>query len=285
MGEFTLWTSTQIPHIARVTLSGTTGIPEHKLRIVAPDVGGAFGAKLNVYAEEALCLALARRTGRAVKWIEERSVSYAVTAQGRGVIHDVEVAATEEGKLLGFRVKELADMGAYFQLLTPGIPELGGWVYMGPYDTQGYWYEFTGVMTNKAPTDAVRGAGRPEATYVVERAVDALARHVGKDPAEIRRISFAPSHAEAKPSLMGLQIDSADYLPAFERALELADYDAVPEGAGVPSRERGGQADRDRALELHRDVRAGSRRTSWARSATRPAAGRRRRSDANPPAR
>jgi carbon-monoxide dehydrogenase large subunit len=225
MGEFTLWTSTQIPHIARVTLSGTTGIPEHKLRIVAPDVGGAFGAKLNVYAEEALCLALARRTGRAVKWIEERSVSYAVTAQGRGVIHDVEVAATEEGKLLGFRVKELADMGAYFQLLTPGIPELGGWVYMGPYDTQGYWYEFTGVMTNMAPTDAVRGAGRPEATYVVERAVDTVARHVGKDPAEIRRISFAPSHAEAKPSLMGLQIDSADYLPAFERALELADYD------------------------------------------------------------
>ena len=225
MGEFTLWTSTQIPHIARVTLSGTTGIPEHKLRIVAPDVGGAFGAKLNVYAEEALCLALARRTGRPVKWIEDRSENYAVTVHGRGVIHDVEVAATEEGKILGFRVKELCDMGAYFQLLTPGIPELGGWVYMGPYDTEGYWYEFTGVMTNMAPTDAVRGAGRPEATYVVERAVDTVARHVGKDPAEIRRISFAPSHAEAKPSLMGLQIDSADYLPAFERALELADYE------------------------------------------------------------
>src|SRR5215207_5044385 len=165
MGEFTLWTSTQIPHIARFTLSGTT------------------------------------------------------------VIHDIEVAATEEGKILGFRVKELCDMGAYFQLLTPGIPELGGWVYMGPYDTQGYWYEFRGVMTNMAPTDAVRGAGRPEATYVVERAVDTVARHVGKDPAEIRRISFAPSHAEAKPSLMGLLVDSADYLPAFERALEIADYE------------------------------------------------------------
>ena len=225
MGEFTLWTSTQIPHIARFTLSGTTGIPEHKLRIVAPDVGGAFGAKLNVYAEEAICLALARRTGRPVKWIEDRSENYAVTVHGRGVIHDIEVAATEEGKILGFRVKELADMGAYFQLLTPGIPELGGWVYMGPYDAQAYWYEFTGVMTTMTPTDAVRGAGRPEATYVLERAVDALARHVGKDPAEIRRISFAPSHADAKPSLMGLQIDSADYLPAFERALELSDYE------------------------------------------------------------
>ena len=223
LGEFTLWTSTQIPHIARFTLSGTTGIAEHKLRIVAPDVGGAFGAKLNVYAEEALCLALARRTGSPVKWIEDRSENYAVTIHGRGVIHDIEVAATEEGKILGFRVKELADMGAYFQLLTPGIPELGGWVYMGPYDAQAYWYEFTGVMTTMTPTDAVRGAGRPEATYVLERAVDALARHVGKDPAEIRRISFAPSHAEAKPSLMGLQLDSADYLPALERALEIAD--------------------------------------------------------------
>ncbi len=224
-GEFTLWTSTQIPHIARFTLSGTTGIAEQKLRIVAPDVGGAFGAKLNVYAEEALCLALARRTGRPVKWIEERSENYAVTVHGRGVIHDVEVAADEDGRILGFRVKELADMGAYLQLLTPGIPELGGWVYMGPYDIQGYWYEFTGVMTNATPTDAVRGAGRPEATYVVERAVDALARHVGKDPAEVRRMNLAPPHAEAKPSVMGLQIDSANYEPTFDRALELADYE------------------------------------------------------------
>lgn len=224
-GEFTLWTSTQIPHIARFTLSGTMGIPEHKLRIVAPDVGGAFGAKLNVYAEEALCLALARRTGRPVKWIEDRSENYAVTVHGRGVIHDVEVAATEEGKILGFRVKELCDMGAYFQLLTPGIPELGGWVYMGPYDVQAYWYEFTGIMTNAAPVDAVRGAGRPEATYVLERAVDALARRVGKDPADVRRMSFAPPHDDAKASIMGLQVDSANYLPTFERALELAEYE------------------------------------------------------------
>ncbi|HJU57367.1 MAG TPA: molybdopterin cofactor-binding domain-containing protein [Actinomycetota bacterium] len=225
LGEFALWTSTQIPHIARFTLAGTTGIPEHKLRIVAPDVGGSFGGKLNVYAEEALCLALARKTGRPVKWIETRSENYAVTIHGRGVIHDVDVAATEEGKILGFRVTELCDMGAYFQLLTPGIPELGGWVYMGPYDTQAYWYEFTGVMTNMAPTDAVRGAGRPEATYVIERAVDALARHLGKDPAEIRRMNFVERFTEDRPSVMGLKVDSGDYLPTFERALELADYE------------------------------------------------------------
>ena len=225
LGEFTLWTSSQIPHIARVTLAGTTGIPEHKLRIVAPDVGGSFGGKLDIYAEEALCLVLARLTGRPVKWIESRSENLSVTIHGRGVIHDVEVAATEEGKILGFRVTELCDMGAYFQLLTPGIPELGGWVYMGPYDTQAYWYEFTGVMTNMTPTDAVRGAGRPEATYVVERAVDALARHLGMDPAEVRRINFVPRFTEDRPSLMGLNVDSGDYLPAFERALELADYE------------------------------------------------------------
>jgi aerobic carbon-monoxide dehydrogenase large subunit len=225
LGEFTLWTSTQIPHIARFTLAGTTGIPEHKLRIVAPDVGGSFGGKLNVYAEEALCLVLARTTGRPVKWIETRSENLAVTIHGRGVIHDIEVAATEDGKILGFKVVELCDMGAYFQLLTPGIPELGGWVYMGPYDTQAYWYEFTGVMTNAAPTDAVRGAGRPEATYVVERAVDALARHLDKDPAEIRRKNFVERFTDDRPSVMGLNVDSGDYLPAFERALELADYE------------------------------------------------------------
>jgi carbon-monoxide dehydrogenase large subunit len=227
MGEFTLFSSTQVPHVARVGLGGTLGIPESKLRVVAPDVGGGFGSKLNVYAEEALCLALARRLQRPVKWVETRSESYLATIHGRGVIHDVEIAATKEGRILGFRVKELADMGAYFQLLTPGIPELGGWVYMGPYDVQAYWYEFTGVMTNATPTDAYRGAGRPEATFVLERAVDALSRHLGKDPAEVRRISLMPPFAEAKTSIMGLNLDSGNYPETFERALQLAGYDEL----------------------------------------------------------
>jgi aerobic carbon-monoxide dehydrogenase large subunit len=226
-GEFTLWTATQIPHIAKVTLSGVTGIPESKLRIIAPDVGGGFGSKLNVYAEEALSLALSRKIGRPVKWIEERSENYVATIHGRGVIHDVELAATEEGKILGIRVKEIADMGAYFQLLTPGIPELGGWVYMGPYDMEAYWYEFTGVMTNATPTDAYRGAGRPEATYVLERAVDALARKIGKDPADVRRISLVAPFSEARTAISGLNVDSGDYEKGFDRALELADYDGL----------------------------------------------------------
>ncbi|MEX0743012.1 MAG: xanthine dehydrogenase family protein molybdopterin-binding subunit, partial [Actinomycetota bacterium] len=224
MGEFTLISATQIPHIARVTLGGTCNIPESKLRVIAPDVGGGFGSKLNVYAEEALVLVLARRLKRSVKWVETRSENYLATTHGRGVIHDVEVAATKEGKILGFRVKELADMGAYFQLLTPGIPELGGWVYMGPYDCQAYWYEFTGIVTNATPTDAYRGAGRPEATYVLERAVDALARKLGKDPAEVRRISFVPKFLEARTAISGLNVDSGAYEETFDKALEIAGY-------------------------------------------------------------
>ena len=224
MGEFTLISSTQIPHIARVTLGGTCNIPESKLRVIAPDVGGGFGSKLNVYAEEALALVLARRLKRPIKWVETRSENYMATIHGRGVIHDVEIAATNEGKILGFRVNERCDMGAYYQLLTPGIPELGGWVYMGPYDCQAYWYEFTGVVTNATPTDAYRGAGRPEATYVLERAVDALARRVGKDPAEVRRISFVPKFLEARTAISGLNVDSGAYEETFDKALELAGY-------------------------------------------------------------
>jgi len=122
---------------------------------------------------------------------------------------------------------ELADMGAYFQLLTPGIPELGGWVYMGPYDVEAYWYEFTGIMTNATPTDAYRGAGRPEATYVIERLVDTFARRIGKDPAQVRRMNLHPPHADAQTSIMGLNVDSANYEPTFDRALELAEYDLM----------------------------------------------------------
>jgi carbon-monoxide dehydrogenase large subunit len=226
-GEFTLVSATQIPHICRVGLSIATGIPQSKLRIIAPDVGGGFGSKLNVYAEEALALALARKLGRPVKWIEDRAENYVATIHGRGVLHDCTLAGTEDGKILGMRFVELADMGAYFQLLTPGIPELGGWVYMGPYEIGAYWYEFRGVMTNATPTDAYRGAGRPEATFVVERLVDAFARRIGKDPADVRRMNLHPPFEEATPSVMGLQVDSGNYEPTFDRALELADYDQL----------------------------------------------------------
>jgi aerobic carbon-monoxide dehydrogenase large subunit len=238
MDEWTLVSATQIPHIAKVTLSGVVGISESKLRVIAPDVGGGFGSKLNVYAEEAIALGLARKLGRPVKWIEERDENYVATTHGRGVMHDVTLAADENGKLIGMKFVELADMGAYYQLLTPGIPELGGWVYMGPYDPQAYWYEFRGVVTNTTPTDAYRGAGRPEATYVVERAMDALARKVGKDPAELRRLNLHAPFDEATPFICGLSVDSGNYEPTLDKALELVDYAGVRKEQAA-RRERG----------------------------------------------
>ncbi len=225
MGEYTLISATQIPHIVRATLGGVVGIPESKLRIVAPDVGGGFGSKLNVYAEEALALATAKATGRPVKWVEERHENYLATIHGRGVIHDCTLAGTEDGQILGLRFVELADMGAYYQLLTPGIPELGGWVYMGPYDPKAYWYEFTGVVTNATPTDAYRGAGRPEATFVIERLVDAYARRIGMDPAEVRRKNLVPRFTEARTAISGLNVDSGDYHATFEKALATVGYE------------------------------------------------------------
>jgi carbon-monoxide dehydrogenase large subunit len=224
-GDVTLYSATQIPHILRTTLSLTLGMPEQKLRVIAPSVGGGFGSKLNVYAEEAICVAVARKLDAPVKWVEERSENYVGTIHGRGVIQDMEIAATEEGKTLGFRVKLYADMGAYYQLVAPGIPLLGAWLYHGVYDAQAYRFEATGVFTNRTPTDAYRGAGRPEATYAVERAMDALARRVGKDVAEIRRMNFLPPFAEARPIPSGLQFDSGNYEPTLDKALSLFGYD------------------------------------------------------------
>ena len=224
-GEFTMWSATQVPHIARVTLSGTTGIPESKLRVVAPDVGGGFGSKLNVYAEEALCLVLARRLGRPIKWIEERSEGYLATIHGRDVIQEIELAATAEGKITAVRTRLTAAMGAYLQLVTPGIPLLGAWLYGGCYGVEGYDFECVGVFTHTTPTDAYRGAGRPEATYAIERAVDALARKLGHDPVDLRRLNFIKEFPAELAS--GLTVDSGDYDASLDRALEMVEYDAV----------------------------------------------------------
>ena len=224
-GEFTIWSSTQIPHIARVTLSGVTGIPESKLRVIAPDVGGGFGSKLDVYAEEALALAIARRLGRPVKWTEGRSEGYLATIHGRDVVQEIELAATSAGKITAVRTKLIASMGAYLQLATPGVPLLGAWLYAGCYDVEGYSFECTGVFTNTTPTDAYRGAGRPEATYAIERAVDALARKLEMDPVEVRRVNFIREFPATIAS--GLQIDSGDYDACLDKLLELVDYESV----------------------------------------------------------
>src|SRR5438067_3384101 len=226
-GEFTLWSTTQVPHIVRVTLSGVTGIPEAKLRVIAPDVGGGFGSKLNVYAEEALALAIARRLGRSVKWTESRSEGYVATIHGRDQIQEIELAATAEGKITAVRAKLTVGFGAYLQLVTPGIPLLGAWLYGGAYAVEGYSFECTGVFTNTVPTDAYRGAGRPEATYAIERAVDALARKLGKDPVELRRLNFIREFPATIAS--GLTIDSGDYDASLDVALEQSGYASVRE--------------------------------------------------------
>jgi carbon-monoxide dehydrogenase large subunit len=221
-GEFTMWTSTQVPHIARVTLSGVLGIPEAKLRVIAPDVGGGFGSKLNVYAEEALALGLARRLGRPIKWTEGRSEGYLATIHGRDQWQEIELAANADGKISAVRARIVAAMGAYLQLVTPGIPLLGAWLYAGSYDVQGYSFECTGVFTHTTPTDAYRGAGRPEATYAIERAVDALAAKLGKDPVEVRRLNFIREFPNTIAA--GLTIDSGDYDACLDLALDKVGY-------------------------------------------------------------
>src|SRR5438093_7022935 len=174
-----------------------------------------------------LALVLAKRLGRPIKWVETRSEGQLATHHGRDDIQEMEIAATEEGKILGYRARVTVNMGAYLMLITPGTPLLGAWLYCGCYGGEAYGIEFTGVFTNTTPTDAYRGAGRPEATYAIERAMDALARKVGKDPVEIRRMNFMPASTEAFAIPSGLTVDSGDYAATLDEALQLVGYDDV----------------------------------------------------------
>ena len=222
-GDITVITSTQAPHILRTAYTLVLGIPEAKVRVIAPDVGGGFGSKVDVYAEDMIVIPIARRLGRAVKWVEERSEACLATIHGRDVVQHIELAATAEGKITAVRVKLFAAMGAYLQAVTPGVPLLGAWLYGGCYDLVAYDFHCTGVFTTTTPTDAYRGAGRPEATYAIERAVDALARKLGQDPVEIRRLNFItefPANIAA-----GLQVDAGDFHAALDKALGMLDYD------------------------------------------------------------
>jgi aerobic carbon-monoxide dehydrogenase large subunit len=225
-GDMTLYSATQIPHILKVMTALTLGIPEHQMRVVAPSVGGGFGAKLNVYAEELLCVALARKHGVPVRWNEERSENTMASIQGRGQIQHIDLAADAEGKVTAVRVRLLADMGAYLQLVTPGIPLLGAFLYAGVYDLpKAYDFSCTSVFTTMTPTDAYRGAGRPEATYAIERAMDALAAKIGLDPLELRRRNYIPTAAYPYEAFSGLTYDSGDHPAAAARAAELLGYD------------------------------------------------------------
>ena len=226
-GDFTLYSSTQVPHILKIMSAITLGIPEHQLRVTTPSVGGGFGSKLNVYAEELLCLALARKHKVPVRWNEERGENSVATIHGRGQIQDMELAADADGKITAVRVRILGDMGAYLQLVTPGIPLLGAFLYAGVYDIPLYDFSCTSVFTTMTPTDAYRGAGRPEATYAIERAVDALADQMGIDPMELRTRNFIRKDQFPYTAMTGLVYDSGDHLLAAEKAAGLADYEGV----------------------------------------------------------
>ena len=223
--EVTLYAATQIPHILRLLVAATLGMSETKLRVVAPDVGGGFGSKLDVYAEDLLAVALARRLGRPVKWTEERSENYVATIHGRDFVTEYTLAAAKDGTITHCRARVTAAMGAYLQLVTPGIPLLGAWIYAGPYAIPNYSVEFTGVFTNTTPTDAYRGAGRPEATYVIERTMDALADELGMDRVELRRKNFITEFPATIGS--GLTIDSGDYVASLDKLLEHLDLDSL----------------------------------------------------------
>ena len=223
--EITLWSSTQVPHIVRTMLSLVTGIEEHKLRVIAPDVGGGFGSKLQVTAEEVLAVLAARKVKRPVKWTESRSEGNLTVHHGRDQWQRIRIAAERDGKLRGLSVDLLVDMGAYLMLITPGIPLLGAQLYNGIYKMDAYSFRCTGVFTTKMPTDAYRGAGRPEATFAIERIMDELAAELSMEPIELRKRNWIKHEEFPYATISGLNYDSGNYEAATARALELFGYD------------------------------------------------------------
>jgi carbon-monoxide dehydrogenase large subunit len=227
--QLTVWSSSQIPHLLRTNLASILDLPEHHVRVIVPEVGGGFGCKLNIYAEEALTARAAILLNRPVKWIEERRESFAATTHGRGQVDYVDLALDGEGKILGLRAKIIADLGAYAQVNTEAIPTLSNLVLSGCYDIPALYSELIAVYTTLPPTDAYRGAGRPEGVHLVERIVDVAARELGMDPAELRRKNFVPKDKFPFASKAGVDYDSGDYEAALDRALQLADYNGLRE--------------------------------------------------------
>ena len=222
--QLTLWSATQIPHLLRTQIAAMLSFPETQVRVIAPEVGGGFGSKLNVYPEEALVAYLAMKTGHPVKWIESRRENFQATIHGRDQIADVEVAFKRDGTILGLRCRVIADLGAYYQLLTPLIPTLTGLMMTGCYKIPAARMEITGVLTNKMSTDAYRGAGRPEATYLIERVLDLVAAELKKDPVEVRRKNLPQAKDFPYATPTGLIYDSGDYDKALDLALEKSGY-------------------------------------------------------------
>jgi carbon-monoxide dehydrogenase large subunit len=223
-GSFTLYTTSQNPHVARLVLSAFIGIaPEHKLRVIAPDVGGGFGSKIFIYAEETVCVWAAKKVGRPVKWVADRTEAFLSDAHGRDHVTHAEMALDASGKILGLRVKTQANLGAYLSTFSSCVPTyLYAPLLSGQYDIPAIYVEVDGLYTNTAPVDAYRGAGRPEATFVIERMVEVAAREMKQDPAEFRRKNFVRQFPHQTPVIMCY--DAGDYDAALNKALEMGDY-------------------------------------------------------------
>lgn len=238
-GELTLWNTTQNPHILRFLCSGVTGVPEDKLRVIAPEVGGGFGSKIPVYPGEIVTVFCAKTIGRPVKWTETRSEGYTATTHGRDHIQDVELAGTKDGKITGLRCTVHAGMGAYLSTAAPGIPTiLHGLMLSGCYDIPAIKEDVYGVYTNTVPVEAYRGAGRPEATFMIERLVDVFADKIGVDPAEVRRRNFIPKFDDGHEVVTTLSYDSGDYPAALAKTLDHVGYDNL-RAEQAKARERG----------------------------------------------
>ena len=227
-GELTLWSSSQNPHICRFITSLVTGVGEHKIRVIAPEVGGGFGSKTPIYADEMIASFCSMRLGRPVKWTETRSENYQATLHGRDHVQHVELAASREGKITGLRAVVYAGMGAYLSTVAPGIPTiLHGLMYCGPYDIANVKADVYGVFTNTTPVDLYRGAGRPEATFLVERMVNLLADELGLDPVEVRRRNLIPKFEDGHDVAMGITYDSGDYGLTLDTVLNHVNYEQL----------------------------------------------------------
>ncbi len=224
--ELTLWCTTQNPHVHRMLMSMVTGIPETLIRVIAPDVGGGFGAKIPFYSGEMLATVIAKDLQSAVRWFEDRTENYVATTHGRDHVDDVEVAAASDGRILGLRVKAYANMGAYLSTAAPGVPT---WLFSvmlgGAYDIKNIVSDVYGVLTNTMATDAYRGAGRPEATFIIERVMDMVAAKLNLDPVDVRRKNFIHPDQFPYPIASGaISYDSGEYEKTLDRALEMVDY-------------------------------------------------------------
>lgn len=229
MEEMTVWTTSQNPHIIRLLLGAfTLGVPEHKLRVISPDVGGGFGSKIFHYPEEIIVPWVAKKLNRSVKWVSTRSEAMMTDSQGRDHITKAKLALKKDGTFTGLHVQTWADNGAYLSTMAPLIPTaLYITLFSGLYKMRGIWGEMWGTLTNTVPVDAYRGAGRPEAAYLIERLVDIAAQELGIDPIEIRRKNFIPKEEFPYQTPVAFLYDSGDYNALFDKAVEMADYNTM----------------------------------------------------------